>query len=246
MKKILVTFLLGMLPVIVMAGGTGMSNDRVEINLENKSSLQRGAKLFVNYCLSCHAAAGMRFNRVGADLGLTDDQLMENLMFTTEKSGETMTVAMTTEKAKKWFGTKVPDLTAIARARGADWLYTYLRTFYVDDTRPYGVNNQRFPNVGMPHVLWELEGLKKPMYEIKHGQDGSEEKVISGFETVVPGTMSKVEYDDAMRDLVNFMVYMSEPARLQRAGIGIGVMFFLVILLIVTYALKKEYWRDVH
>ncbi len=256
MKKIIVAFLMSMTPVLVQASGDGMHNDKVDIDLNNKASLQNGAKLFVNYCLSCHSAKAMRYNRMAKDLGMTENQVVDNLIFTADyskkpqgepnKVGSLMEVAMRINDAKQWFGTKIPDLSVVARARGADWLYTYLRTFYLDESRPFGVNNQRFPNVGMPHVLWELEGLKKPVYESHKGEDGKEHRVISGFETVVPGKMSKVEFDNAMRDLVNYMVYMGEPALLERKTIGVWVMLFLVLFFFVSYALKKEYWKDVH
>lgn len=246
MKNLIIALIIGFLPLSVNAAGGGMKNMKVDIDLENKSSLQRGAKLFTNYCLSCHSADYMRYNRMAADLGLTDKQVEDNLMFASDKVGETMTVAMTKEDGKAWFGTKVPDLTVISRSRGSDWLYTYLMTFYIDESRPYGMNNQRFPAVGMPHVLWELEGLKKPVYETHKGQGGKEEKTIVGFETVVPGKMTAVEYDSAMKDLVNFMTYMGEPVKLERQRWGILTMIFLALLFVVAYALKKEYWRDIH
>jgi len=256
MKKIIVTFLLSMTPVLALAAGDGMKNDEVDINLDNKASLQNGAKLFVNYCLSCHSAKAMRYNRMARDLGLSEKQVLDNLIFTADfskkpagdpsKVGSLMDVAMRTDDAKQWFGTKIPDLSVVARARGADWLYTYLRTFYIDESRPFGMNNQRFPSVGMPHVLWELEGLKKPVYESHKGLDGHDQKVIVGYETVVPGKMSKVEYDNAMTDLVNFMVYMGEPALLERKTIGIWVILFLLIFLVLAYGMKKEFWKDIH
>jgi len=256
MNKIIVAFLMSMLPVLAMAAGGGMQNDKVDIDLNNKASLQNGAKLFVNYCLSCHSAKAMRYNRMARDLGLTDKQVVDNMIFTADyskkpngepnKIGSLMEVAMQTKDAKQWFGTKIPDLSVVARARGADWLYTYLRTFYIDESRPFGVNNQRFPSVGMPHVMWELEGLKKPVYENHKGADGKDHKVITGFETVVPGKMSKVEFDNAIRDMVNYMVYMGEPALLERKTIGVWVMLFLVLFFFVSYAMKKEFWKDIH
>ena len=167
-------------------------------------------------------------------------------MFASDKVGETMTVAMPANDAKKWFGTKIPDLTVVARARGADWLYTYLRTFYLDASRPWGVNNATFKDVGMPHVLWELEGLKKPEYETYKDHDGNDAKRIAGYEIVQPGKMSPTEYDNAIRDLVNFMVYMGEPAKLSRYNIGVWVLLFLALLFVVSYAKKKEFWKDVH
>ena len=245
-----------MMPLVALASEGGIHLDKADIDLDNKESLQRGAKLFVNYCLSCHSAGYMRYNRMAKDLGLDDKQVQNNMMFIADfsklesgepgKVGNLMTVALRTADAKKMFGTKVPDLTVRARARGADWLYTYLRTFYLDDSRPFGVNNVAFPDVGMPHVLWELQGLKKPIKETEKDHEGNEHTVIKGYETVVPGKMTDVEYDDAIRDLVNFMVYMGEPAQLVRYKWGIIALLFLFILFIPAYALKKEYWKDVH
>lgn len=246
MKNIIIALIFGLLPLSVHASSEGMHNMKVDIDLENKSSLQRGARMFANYCLSCHSANYMRYNRMAADLGLTNKQVADNLMFAGEKVGETMTVAMTKEDGKAFFGTKVPDLTVIARSRGSDWLYTYLMTFYVDKSRPWGVNNARFPSVGMPHVLWELEGLKKPVYETHKGHGGHEEHTLVGYETVVPGKLSAVEYKSAVTDLVNFLTYMGEPVKLERQRWGILAMIFLALLFVVAYALKKEYWRDVH
>jgi len=246
MKKIITAFLITLLPSLAFASAGGIHLDKADVNLHDQASLQNGAKLFVNYCLSCHSAAYMRYNRMGKDLGLTDEQVTGNLMFAGEKIGETMTVAMPANDAKNWFGTKIPDLTVVARARGADWLYTYLRTFYLDASRPWGVNNATFKDVGMPHVLWELEGLKKPEYEIHKDHDGNETKRIVGYEMVQPGKMSEAEYDNAVRDLVNFMVYMGEPAKLSRYNIGVWVLLFLALLFVVSYAMKKEFWKDVH
>ena len=246
MKKIITAFLLSLAPALALASGGGVHLDKADIDLHDKDSLRNGARLFVNYCLSCHSAAYMRYNRMGQDLGLTDAQVKENLMFAAEKVGETMTIAMPAKEAKAWFGTKVPDLTVVARARGADWLYSYLRGFYLDGSRPWGVNNTVFKDVGMPHVLWELEGLKKPIIEMRKNHEGKDEPHIVGFEQVMPGKLSKAEYDKAVRDLVNFMVYMGEPAKLKRYTIGVWVLLYLAILFVVAYALKKEYWKDVH
>lgn len=246
MKKIITTLLMTLVPALSLAAGGGVHLDKADVDLHNQASLQNGAKLFVNYCLSCHSAAYMRYSRMGQDLGLSEDQVRENLMFAAEKTGETMTIAMPPSDAKKWFGTKIPDLTVIARARGADWLYTYLRTFYLDASRPWGVNNVTFKDVGMPHVLWELEGLKQPVYETYKDHDGNDAKRIVGFEMVQPGKMSPAEYDNAMRDLVNFMVYMGEPAKLSRYSIGVWVLLFLALLFVVSYAMKKEFWKDIH
>ncbi len=247
MKKIISAFLiLALAPALSLAAGPSVPLDKADIDLHDKDSLRNGARLFVNYCLSCHSAAYMRYNRMGQDLGLTDAQVKENLMFAAEKVGETMTIAMPANDAKAWFGTKVPDLTVVARARGADWLYSYLRGFYLDDSRPWGVNNTVFKDVGMPHVLWELEGLRKPIYETRKDHEGNDVKHIVGFEEVVPGKLSRAEYDQAVRDLVNFMVYMGEPAKLKRYTIGVWVLLYLALLFVVAYALKREYWKDIH
>lgn len=262
MKKIILIIALSWIPFASFASDAHdsplLESYQVDVNLENMDSLRNGAKLFVNYCLSCHSARFMRYNRMALDLGLTDDQLKDNLMFIADfsdnekpngepkKVGDLMTVALNVKDGKKFFGTAVPDLTVVARARGPQWLYAYLNTFYLDESRPAGVNNLRFPNVGMPHVLWELDGLKKAVYETRTNEKGHEEKHIVGFEVVKQGKMTPVEYQKATNDLVNFMVYMGEPAKLKRYNIGIGVMFFLLILVILTYLLKKEYWKDIH
>ncbi len=240
MKKTLLAILM-VLPTLAMASG-GVHLDKADYDLHNKESLQRGARIFVNYCLSCHSAAYQRYNRMADDLGLTTAQVKSNLMFAAEKVGETMTVALQPADAKKMFGTKVPDLSVVARARGADWLYTYLRTFYLDDSRPFGVNNTTFPDVGMPHVLWELEGLKKLVNkEEMHEHPGTAPK----FEMVKAGKLSATEYDSAMRDLTAYLVYMGEPAKLVRYELGVYVLLFLALLFLVAYPMKKEFWKDV-
>lgn len=256
MKKITAFLLMMMVPVAVLASEGGMELYKADVDLHNKASLQNGAKMFVNYCMGCHSISAMRYNRMGKDIGLTDEQVAQNLMFVQDfsktpqgealKMGSLMKNAMPAESTKKWFGTKIPDLSVVARARGADWLYTYLKTFYVDDSRPTGVNNQAFPNVGMPDVLWQLEGLKKPVYETHKDHEGNEVKHIVDFEMVRDGTMSPAEFDNAVRDLVNFLVYVGEPAKLDRYQIGVWVILFLVVLFFFAYALKKDFWKDVH
>ncbi len=242
MKKLIVAFVLAALPVLGMASGAGPHLDKANIDLHDNASLQRGAKLFVNYCLSCHSAAYQRYNRMGKDIGLTDDQVKANLMLASDKVGDTMTIAMPQGGAKKWFGNPPPDLSVIARARGADYLYTYFKTFYIDEKRPFGVNNAVFPDVGMPHVLWELEGMKKAVKKTdEHGTT-----VITGYEMVKPGKMSADEYDQAARDLTNFLVYTGEPVQLKRQQLGVYVLLFLFVFFIIAYMLKKEYWKDVH
>jgi len=190
--------------------------DRAPIEPRDLASLQAGARTFVNYCLNCHGAQYMRYNRL-TDLGLTEAQIRDNLMFAADKVGETMNVAMTVKDGKAWFGVPPPDLSVIARARGADWLYTYLRTFYRDEKTPSGWNNKVFPNVAMPHALWKVQ------------EDAA----------------SPVAYDRTVRDLVNFLVYLGEPAALQRKSIGIVVLFVLGVLFVFAYAMKKAFWKDV-
>lgn len=246
-----------LLSAFVMGGqafaSSGVHLEKAHNDLSNVGSLQNGMKLFVNYCLSCHSAEYMRFNRAGKDLGISDDQLKENLMFTADKVGETMKVAMTKADAKKWFGTAIPDLSVSARSRGTDWLYTYLTTFYRDDKKPLGVNNLTFKDVGMPHVMWDLEGgIKDAVYKTETGVDGKAHQVV---EKLVPNcgalpaadcAKKAEEYNRNVRDLVNFMEYMGEPAKLVRYSLGVKVIIFLLFFTFVALLLKKEYWRDIH
>jgi ubiquinol-cytochrome c reductase cytochrome c1 subunit len=245
MRKIILSFLMLLLPGAVLAAGGDVHLDKADIDLSNQQSLQRGARLFVNYCLSCHSAQFQRYNRMGRDLGLTDEQVIENLMFASDKIGEQMTVAMKPDDGKAWFGAPPPDLSLIARSRGVDYLYTYMRTFYVDETRPFGVNNLTFPSVGMPNVLWELQGIQKPVYKtVEH--DGETKEVLDRLELVEPGTRTPAEFDQDIRDLVAFLSYVGEPAQLERKALGVKVIIFLLVFLVVAYLLKKEYWKDVH
>ncbi|MFZ5555444.1 MAG: cytochrome c1 [Pseudomonadota bacterium] len=230
-------------PLAALAAGGGAKLDRAPVDLQNALSLQRGAQVFVNYCLSCHSAQFMRYNRL-TDLGLTEDQIRDNLMFAADKVGEQMKVAMDRKDAAAWFGAPPPDLTVIARSRGADWLYTYLRTFYRDETKVTGWNNLAFPQVGMPHVLWELQGIQE-LKEEKASGDG-DGHTVKKLVLAQPGKLSKVEYDALIGDLVNYLVYMGEPAAVKRSQIGIIVVLFLGVLFVLTYLLKKEYWKDVH
>ncbi len=238
MKKFLAILLL-VAPLAAFASGAGVHLDKAPVNLNDNASMQRGARLFVNYCLSCHSASYMRYNRL-QDIGLTEEQIKNNLMFASEKTGQTMNVAMNKVEAKEWFGATPPDLTVIARSRGADWLYTYLRGFYRDDSRPTGWNNTVFDKVGMPHVLYQLQGEQEMRVE-KHGEH--ESKIL---ELVKPGKMSKAEYDVAAADLVNYLVYMGEPTQQLRKKLGIVVLLFLGIFFVFAYYLKKEYWTDIH
>jgi ubiquinol-cytochrome c reductase cytochrome c1 subunit len=245
MKKIFLALLLTLAPAWVLAAGGGVHIDKANIDPTNKQSLQRGARLFVNYCLSCHAAALMRYERIGADLGIDEKLVSENLMFTGGKVGDLMTVATADDDSKEWFGTVPPDLTVIARARGVDWLYTYLRSFYRDDTKITGVNNLVFADVGMPHVMWELQGWQDPVITTTKDHDGVERKSIA-LELAEPGLMTPTEFDRATRDLVNFLDYMGEPAKYERRSLGVKVLMFLFMFLVLAILLKKEYWKDIH
>ena len=245
MKKIILVLLLALAPVWVQAAGGGIHLDKANIDPGNKQSLQRGASLFVNYCLSCHAAALMRYERMGKDLGLDEKLVSENLMFTGGKVGDLMTVATAADDASAWFGIVPPDLSVIARARGVDWLYSYMRSFYRDDSRHIGVNNLVFPDVGMPHVLWELQGWQEAVISTTKDHDGVEKKVVK-LELVEPGLLTPKEYDRAMRDLVNFLDYMGEPAKHDRRQLGVKVILFLLIFLCLAYLMKREFWKDVH
>jgi ubiquinol-cytochrome c reductase cytochrome c1 subunit len=222
--------------------------EQMPVNLNDKSSMQRGAKYYVNYCMGCHSLEYSRYNRVAKDLGMTDKQVEQNLIFTGQKVGELMINAMPVEDSAQWFGISPPDLTVISRVRGADWLYSYLKGFYLDESRPYGVNNAVFPNVGMPHVLWQLEGLKRPVHGKESTDDahgGGHAPVKTQYETLVQGSMNTEEYDRAVRDLVNFLVYVGEPAQLVRRH-GIWAILVLILFLIAAYALKQDYWEEVH
>ncbi|HET9462749.1 MAG TPA: cytochrome c1 [Thiobacillus sp.] len=233
-------FLLAAVPVVAFAAGATVHLDKAPVNLTDQDSLQRGARMFVNYCLNCHSAGVMRYSRL-QDIGLTEDQIKDNLMFAAEKPGETMKVGMSKADAKAWFGATPPDLSVIARSRGADWLYTYLRGFYRDETRATGWNNTVFDKVGMPHVMWNLQGEMVPRYK----KEGAHE-VIERLELVKPGSVTLAEYDAMVGDLVNYLVWMGEPAQVQRKQLGVIVLLFLAVFFVVAYYLKKEFWKDIH
>lgn len=243
------------LPAFGAAGNAPL--DPVDINLNDRASLQRGARIFVNYCLSCHSAAYMRYDRMGRDLGISEEMIQENLLFAADKVGDLMKAVMPPEDAKDWLGVAPPDLTLIARAREPEWIYTYLRSFYRDDKTRSGWNNTVFVNVAMPHVLHEWQGHQRAVFDTVESEvtveqeDGSQAtktvqtKVFSRFELGRPGKMTAAEYNGAMHDLTNFLVYLGEPVKLVRYRIGVYVLIFLVVFLIFAYLLKKEYWKDV-
>ena len=250
LKKLIAT--LAMVPALALAAGGSVTLDRAPHRTTDLAALQNGAKLFVNYCLNCHSASSMRYNRL-KDIGLTDDQIKNNLLFTGDKVGALMTTTLTAKDAKAWFGVVPPDLSVIARAKasgdgtGADWLYTYLRSYYKDDSRPTGWNNMIFPNVGMPHVLWELQGVRTAKFvEEKDPHDAS--KVLHKFdkyETVTPGQMTAAEYDNAVGDLVAYLEWMGEPAQNTRKRLGVWVVMFMALLALLAWRLNASYWKEV-
>ncbi len=245
MMKKLVIGLFALLPTLSMAAGPSMPLQDANIDLTDQASLQRGAKLFMNYCLGCHQMQYQRYERTFRDIGIPTDIGLETLIFDGSKVGSHITNAMDKDDAATWFGAAPPDLTLIARVKSPDYIYTYLKSFYKDESRPFGVNNIVFPSVGMPHVLQELQGLPTPVYE-EVEEHGKTVKKVVAVETDGQGEMSVDEYDQAARDLANFLEYVGEPSRLDSEAIGIKVLGFLFILFIFAFLLKKEYWRDVH
>ena len=254
MKKI-IACVLAVLALCGVAGANegGPSWDKFpKERVTDMAALQSGAKLFVNYCLNCHAASYMRYNRMN-DIGLSDDQIKKNLVFAGEKVGELMTVALSTKDAKSWFGAAPPDLSVIARSRagnngsGADYLYTYMRSFYRDETRPTGWNNTVFPNVGMPHVLWQLQGEQRVlMSEEKDPHDHEKTvHVVKGFELNKPGSLNKVDYDEAVADLVAYLQWIGEPAQNQRVRLGVWVLLFLLVFTLIAWRMNAAYWKDI-
>lgn len=247
MKQFLKTTLLvaaTLWSVAGLAAGPTVPLDEAKVDLHDKASLQRGAQLFMNYCLGCHSMEYQRYNRTFNDLGIPEDLGEANLQFTGEKVGDLITNAMPAEAAGAWFGTAAPDLTLVARVRGADWIYTYLRSFYVDESRPFGVNNTVFPNVGMPHVLQELQGVPRKTTE-ERMIDGEMQDVYVGIKTDGSGMLSESEYDQAMLDLTNFLVYTGEPMLLEQRQLGWKVFGFLLVFTILAWLLKREFFRDV-
>lgn len=230
-------------PLAAWAGAGGYRLERAPIDPTDLVSLQTGAQLFVNYCLNCHGAQYMRYSRLTA-LGLSEAQIRDNLIFTGDKVGDTMRVAMSPKDGKAWFGVPPPDLSLVGRSRGADWLYTYLRTYYRDPRSATGWNNAVFPNVAMPHALWVLQGERGlEIVPVKDGAGG--ETVEYRWRQLTPGALSPVQYDAAVRDLVNFLMFVAEPEAHTRRTVGIVVLFVLGALFVLAYALKKEYWKDV-
>lgn len=253
MKKFILTLVVafGLVGGIAHAAGEDViAWDRAPDRSNDLSALQNGAKLFVNYCLNCHAAAFVRFNRL-KDIGLTEAQIKDNLLFTTDKVGDTMKISMDARQGKEWFGGNPPDLSLVARSRsalgkgsGADYLYTYLRSYYRDDTKATGWNNLAFPNVGMPHALWELQGDRRPIMEQRE-EHGQMKPVFKGWEQITPGTLTTLQYDQAVGDLVGYMQWMAEPAKNQRVRIGVWVILFLGLFVFIAWRLNASFWKHV-
>jgi ubiquinol-cytochrome c reductase cytochrome c1 subunit len=254
MKK----FLLSLLMAFGLAGGAAAAEGGIPLDqfpvqkLSDMASLQNGAKLFANYCLNCHSAAFMRYNRM-RDIGLTEEQIRTNLLFTSDKVGDVMKTALDPRQAKDWFGALPPDLTVIARSRsshagsGSDYLYTYLRSYYRDETKPTGWNNLAFPSVGMPHALWQLQGQRAAKFEEvkdEHNPSRTVQRFV-GYEQLTPGTLSSQEYDDAVADLVAYLAWMAEPAAAQRVRLGVWVLIFLALFTLIAWRLNAAYWKDV-
>jgi len=251
MKK-LIAVVFALLPALTLAAGAKVHLDDAMVDLDDQASLQRGAKYFANYCMGCHSTKFARYNRVARDLGIDEKDMEENLIFAETKIGNLMKIAMRPEDSKKWFGATPPDLTLVARVRGSDWVYTYLRSFYADETRPYGVNNAVFKDVGMPHVLEGLQGKQvkgtAPVvvgFDPLTGRELTEEKEGVLF-LAEKGELNEKEFDTLARDLTGFLTYMAEPMVKDRKEIGYWVLLFLAILFVPVYYLNREYWRDIH
>lgn len=243
MRVLVLAALLLLAPSVLLASETGHLQ-HADIDLRDQASLQRGAKYFMNYCLGCHSLKYVRYNRLAKDLGIDEVNLRKNLIFGDAKPGDLITTALRDEDALKWFGVVPPDLTLVTRWRSPDWVYTFLKSFYLDDKRPYGVNNLIFPAVGMPHVLGDLQGRQEPVYGPPAAPGA--EPTIKGLKLVKAGELTPKEYDAMVRDITNFLTYVGEPVRLERERLGRYVLLFLGFLFILTYMLKKEYWKDVH
>jgi ubiquinol-cytochrome c reductase cytochrome c1 subunit len=272
MKRLLVTLALALAPFTGMAaGGPAVELEQANIDLNNHAAIQRGAKYVTNYCMGCHSTQYVRYKQM-MQVGLTEDDIKDNLIFTDAKVGDLMKIAMPSADAASWFGAAAPDLTLTARIKpgGADWIYSYLKGFYTDPSRPLGVNNTVFQNVGMPHVLWDLQGVQDPVYryDVHHdghiaasfdteaaadayvkeqqGGDFRLERVVDRLELVQPGKLTPAEYDQVARDISAYLTYISEPVKLERQRMGLWVMIFLVIFTVLAYLMKKEWWKDVH
>ncbi len=243
MKQLLIFLVLMLATGPALASGDAELIEDSAVDVFDAAARQSGAKWFINYCLSCHSANYMRYNRLAEDFGLSSGQVRENFIFDKRRMGSAMTIAMDKEDASLWFGKEPPDLSLIGRSRGSDWIYAYLRSFYVDESGNW--NNLLLPNLSMPHVLWELQGIQKGVFHTVTDENGNETKEFDHFEMIQPGSMTKEEYDLVARDLATFFEYLGDPARLKRKAIGWKVIAFLVLLTFLAALLKSEYWRDI-
>ena len=251
MGKLILGCILVLFSTLASAAGTSIHLDDITTDHSDKPSLQRGAKLFTNYCMGCHSMEYARYKRVSQDLEIPEDLYTENLIFTDAKIGELMKIAMPKDKAGSWFGNPPPDLTLETRLRGDDWVYSYLRGFYQDQSRPLGVNNVVFPNVGMPHVLVNLQGLcaEHPTIGEKAMVDplsGDVRNAGSCSKFAIEGSLTGQEYDQVVYDITNFMSYMADPIKLERESLGIKVLLFIPLFFVCAWFLNREYWKDVH
>ncbi|MEX6502359.1 cytochrome c1 [Pseudomonas zhanjiangensis] len=260
MKKLFAAFIIAALPAFSFAaGGHGVELDQVEIDLTDKAAMQDGLRTFANYCMGCHAAKFQRYERVADDLGIPHEVMLENVVFSDAKIGDHMKIGMKSDDAKAWFGAAPPDLTLVARVRGTDWLYTYLRSFYEDKTRPLGANNMVFPNVGMPNVLAGLQGRQYiGCKQVQVVEDGKKQfDPLTGTPitheacdqlTVEPktGALSEEEFDEKIKNLVTFLAYSANPVKLESQRVGTYVLLYLAFFFVFAYLLKREYWKDVH
>jgi ubiquinol-cytochrome c reductase cytochrome c1 subunit len=261
MKKLIMIGAMLLAPVFASAaGGPSVPLDHIKVDASNQQSLQRGMQLYVNYCLGCHSAQYQRYERSATDLRIPAELMMDHLVHSDQKIGEQMTNAMDVDQAKAWFGAPPPDLTNEVNLRGADWVYTYLRSFYVDESRPYGVNNVVFPSVGMPNVLAEVQGIQrktcgqapkmdakgKPVIDTLTGQPMTTQKCDLLVVDAGTGTMDQAEFDQAAYDLTNYLAYMSKPYLQESHSLGLKVIIFLLFMTLIFYFLYKEYWRDIH
>ena len=241
-----------LISIALLSAGAAVAEDEGGIallpsgtDIKNTESLQRGARNFMNYCSGCHSLKYLRYNRMATDLKIPESELAGNLMFTSEKAFDTINSAMPKD-SEGWFGKQPPDLSLVARAKGLDYLYSYMKGFYVDKTRPWGVNNLYLPSAAMPDVLAQLHGLQKPVFKNEPDEHGSARMVLVGVDAMTPGALKPEEYDQFVRDIVNFLDYAGEPVKDKRQTLGVFVTLFLLVFFVFAYLLKKEYWKDVH
>jgi len=231
---------------VLQAHAAGSDVELLDANIDpdNLQSLQRGARNYMNYCSGCHSAQYVRYKTIGKHLELSEQQLIDNLMFNATKTFETIQVAAPRAEAERWYGVVPPDMSLIARSKGADYIYSFLKGFYIDSSRRTGVNNRYLAGTSMPHVLWELQGYQEAVYEEQSG-DGSTTREFKGFEQLTEGSLAPEAYDEFVRDTVNFLAFIAEPIRSERRTLGVWVLIFLTIFLIISWMLKKEIWKDV-